>query len=177
LDGKAQQDASQETCLNRFTQQSSGRKILRLQSVIYILSLFVCAVFRGQSDSISIDEVVVSDALLRDYSQAQKVIRIPDSILRRDPGSVTRLLQFHSPIHFKENGFGMASSPAFRGTTAQHTAVVWNGINLNSALDGQTDFNALAASGNWSVRPGGGSVLFGSSAIGGTVHYFLLTDR
>lgn len=144
---------------------------MRLQRLFLISFLFGCGFAQAQQDSLAIDEVVVTDSFLRNYSDGQRVIALPDSILQRDPGSTTRLLQFHTPIYFKENGLGMVSSPSFRGTTAQQTAVVWNGINLNSQLNGQTDFNAIQFGGSLSVRPGGGSVLFGSSAIGGSVHY------
>jgi iron complex outermembrane receptor protein len=75
-------------------------------------------------------------------------------------------------VYFKENGNGMVSSPSFRGTTAQQTAVIWNGININSQLNGQTDFNTLTSRDFNSivVRSGGGSVIYGSGAIGGTIH-------
>ncbi|MBQ0740765.1 Plug domain-containing protein, partial [Aquimarina celericrescens] len=66
----------------------------------------------------------------------------------------------------------MVSSPSFRGTTAQQTAVVWNGFNINSQFNGQTDFNTLLVDGfdELSVRPGGGSVIYGTGAIGGSIH-------
>lgn len=66
----------------------------------------------------------------------------------------------------------MVSSPSFRGTTAQQTAVIWNGININSQLNGQTDFNTITTSdfNSISVRAGGGSSLYGTSAIGGSIH-------
>src|SRR5690606_18079838 len=75
-------------------------------------------------------------------------------------------------IYFKENGYGMVSSPAFRGTTAQQTGVLWNGIKVNSALLGQTDFNSTSFKeyDNIVVKPGGGSILNGSGVIGGTIH-------
>ena len=74
--------------------------------------------------------------------------------------------------NFKENGLGMVSSPSFRGTTAQQTAVIWNGININSQLNGQTDFNTITTRDYTSitVRSGGGSSIYGSSAIGGSIH-------
>ena len=144
---------------------------MRLQFILFISLLSGCGYTYAQQDSLVIPEVVVTDALFRSYSDSWRVIDLPDSVLQRDPGSATRLLQFHTPIYFKENGLGMVSSPSFRGTTAQQTAVVWNGINLNSQLNGQTDFNAIQFGGYLAVRPGGGSVLFGSSAIGGSVHY------
>ena len=63
----------------------------------------------------------------------------------------------------------MVSSASFRGTNAQQTAVVWNGININSQLTGQTDFNTLIP-GNYGdvvVRSGGGSVQYGVAQLGG----------
>ena len=64
------------------------------------------------------------------------------------------------------------SSPSFRGTNAQQTAVVWNGININSQLTGQTDFNAITGQlyDEIAVRHGGASTTFGSGAVGGSVH-------
>lgn len=66
----------------------------------------------------------------------------------------------------------MVSSVSVRGTGASQTAVVWNGININSQFTGQTDFNTInaAAYDAINVRPGAGSVVYGSGAIGGTVH-------
>lgn len=143
------------------------------KKLLCILILFLCPMLRAQGDSIALREVVVGDAQLRKFSDTQNIIALNDSVLRRNQGSLTTLLQFNSPVYFKENGFGSGvASPSFRGTTAQQTAVVWNGININSQVNGQTDFNTVAISGydEVSVRSGGGSVIYGSSAIGGSVH-------
>ena len=119
-----------------------------------------------------LEEVVVSDSRLTDYSEGHKLTRLKDSILERSGIFLTSLLAFNSNIYFKENGFGMVSSPSFRGTNASHTAVVWNGININSPLNGQVDFNTINPRGYSSVdvRSGGGSLQFGTGAIGGSVH-------
>lgn len=97
---------------------------------------------------------------------------LTDSVLVRNGSSLTTLLNFNSLIFIKENGTGMVSSPAFRGTTAQQTAVVWNGININSRTLGQSDFNTInpLAYDNLIIRSGGGSMAYGSGAIGGSVH-------
>src|SRR5690606_7858279 len=110
---------------------------------------------------VEIQEVVISDNLLKDYSQTQKTEKLNDSIIKRNPGFLTSILNYNSLIYFKENGLGGASSPSFRGTTAQQTAVIWNGINVNSQLLGQTDFNAInvLSFNTISVKSGGGSVL------------------
>ncbi len=137
------------------------------------MALLLFQLVLGQNDSIvRLQEVVVSDSQLRKFSDAQQVVFLNDSILLKNNGSFTNLLLLHSSIYFKENGAGMVSSPSFRGTTAQQTAVIWNGININSQLNGQTDFNTINATdfNSIGIRSGGGSVLYGSGAVGGSVH-------
>jgi iron complex outermembrane receptor protein len=136
--------------------------------------LLLCGtVALAQTDSvIHLREVIISDTQLRDYSGTQQVQQLNDSVIRRSAASLTSLLSYNTVIYFKENGLGMVSSPSFRGTTAQQTAVIWNGLTINSQLNGQADFNILNAQNfsSVSVRPGGGSVIYGSSAIGGSIH-------
>ena len=124
-------------------------------------------------DSIQqLDEVVLSDIKLNRYSVGYKTTVLGDSILNNNGRSLTDLLRFNSNIYFKENGYGMVSSASFRGTNAAQTAVIWNGININSQLNGQVDFNTIVST-NYNemvIRNGGGSVQYGSGAIGGTVH-------
>lgn len=142
---------------------------------LFILFLLFCYALPAcaQRDSITqLDEVLLSDVKLYKNSRAQVVSVLSDSIIAKNEPSLSSLLKFNSPIYFKENGNGMVSSPSFRGTTASQTAVVWNGININSQFNGQTDFNTVNTSGydNIAVRAGGGSVLYGSGAIGGSIH-------
>ncbi|MFD2916098.1 TonB-dependent receptor plug domain-containing protein [Psychroserpens luteus] len=124
-------------------------------------------------DSIQkLDEVVLSDVKLKQYTKGYKLTVLSDSLLRKNKTSLTDVLRFNSNIYFKENGYGMVSSPSFRGTNASQTAVIWNGININSQLNGQVDFNTISTANydNISIRSGGGSVQYGSGAIGGTIH-------
>ncbi|WP_112086632.1 TonB-dependent receptor [Flavobacterium lacus] len=137
------------------------------------VALLLFQLVLGQNDSmVQLNEVVVSDAKLQKFSNAQQIRVLNDSVLQKNRGSFTNLLLFNSPIYFKENGAGMVSSPSFRGTTAQQTAVIWNGININSQLNGQTDFNTINAAdfNSIGIRSGGGSVLYGSGAVGGSIH-------
>ncbi len=126
----------------------------------------------AQIDSINVLDEVLVDAKLRVFSTGQEVLHISDSVTKKNRPTLTSVLNFNSPIYFKENGLGMVSSPSFRGTTASQTAVLWNGININSQFNGQTDFNTINAAGydEIAVRGGGGSVVYGTGAIGGTVH-------
>ena len=135
--------------------------------------LFLCQAICAQQDTITVlDDVIISDLQLKKFSNSQSVVKLPDSIISNNKTSLTTLLNYNSVIYFKENGLGMVSSASFRGTTAQQTAVIWNGININSQLNGQTDFNTISAKdfNSISIRAGGGSSVYGSSAIGGSIH-------
>jgi outer membrane cobalamin receptor len=146
---------------------------MTLKQFILPLMLMLCHTLMAQKDTIvQLKEVVISDTQLRDFSATQSVQLLNDSVIGRNAAFLTSLLQYNTVIYFKENGLGMVSSPSFRGTTAQQTAVIWNGININSQLNGQTDFNTLNTRdfNAVSVRAGGGSVIYGSSAIGGSIH-------
>ncbi|PQJ80894.1 hypothetical protein BTO18_04070 [Polaribacter porphyrae] len=138
------------------------------------LCMFFVLYSNAQKDSMSIklDEFSLSITKVKDFSKGYYVNSIADSLAVRNIKSLTEILKFNSFIYFRENGLGMVSSPSFRGTNASQTAVIWNGININSQLNGQVDFNGISANSydNIKVRSGGGSVLFGSGAIGGTIH-------
>ena len=143
-------------------------KHFRLLSILLLSQLLLAQ----SKPAIPLNEVIVSDSQLKNFSSSQSVLKLTDSIISKNQSSLTSLLNYNTVIYFKENGLGMVSSPSFRGTTAQQTAVVWNGININSQLLGQTDFNTISTRGYNSidVKAGGGSVVYGSGAIGGTIH-------
>ena len=142
----------------------------------YILLVFIFLVGSksfAQLDSIQELKVVnLSSVKLQKHSKGYKVLNLSDSVIVKNTESFTTLLRYNTPIYIKEYGSGGTSSASFRGTSASNTAVVWNGININSINNGQTGFNALTVNliDNINVRSGGGSIEFGSGAIGGTVH-------
>ncbi len=141
--------------------------------IYYLFTLLAMNSVFGQRDSVIVlQEVVLSDSKLQQFSDGIKVRVLDDTELQRNKGMLTNNLQFNTPIYFKENGYGMVSSASFRGTSAQQTAVVWNGININSQLTGQTDFNTIMAQNlnEITVRSGGGSTQYGTGAIGGSIH-------
>lgn len=129
----------------------------------------------GQNDSIvnSLEEVtIVADKNLKYNSVGYKIVSINDSIILQNKVSFTSLLRYNTSIYLREYGAGGTSSARFRGTGSSNTAVVWNGININSINNGSTGFNSLSVNlmDNIDVRSGGGSIKYGSGAIGGTIH-------
>ena len=142
-------------------------------SLLSLLIFFgVHSAMAQQDPIIELREVIVSDTRLERFSNGVKVDVLKDSVIQRTDGALTNTLRFNSNIYFKENGYGMVSSPSFRGTGASQTAVIWNGINVNSQLNGQVDFNTILPQSvdKISVRSGGGSTQYGTGAVGGSIH-------
>ena len=71
-------------------------------------------------------------------------------------GTVAELLQARTPLYLKSYGPGQLASITLRGTSAQHTAVLWNGLNIMLPTLGQNDFALLpvAANTRLAVQPG-----------------------
>lgn len=146
-----------------------------MKEILYILFLYMGfgQVIYSQTDSITtLENVYLKSVRLKDSAYTTNITILNDSVLRKNQASLTNLLNYNSTVYFKENGLGMVSSPSFRGTTASQTAVLWNGININSQTTGQTDFNTINIRGynKIELKPGGSSVADGSGAIGGTIN-------
>ena len=144
-------------------------KGLYLSIASFMCSASLCA----QLDSIQyLNEVVLVDSKLEEFSEGYTLTKISDTLISRNPVSLSDLLNFNSDIYIKENGYGMVASPSFRGTNASQTAVIWNGISINSNLTGQTDLNTIVTGSltNIIIRSGGGSSQYGSGAVGGSIH-------
>lgn len=57
--------------------------------------------------------------------------------------SMADVLAFNSSIFVKSYGRASQSTVAFRGTSASHTQVLWNGMKINSPMLGMTDFSMI----------------------------------
>lgn len=86
-------------------------------------------------------------------------------------GTLTEVLAARTPLYLRNYGPGQLASITIRGTSAQQTAVLWNGFNIQLPTLGQADFALLPASGNTSVtvQHGPASAVYGTGAVGGTV--------
>ena len=68
--------------------------------------------------------------------------------------------------------YGALSTASSRGTSSSHTLVVWNGIPINSIANGLTDFSSIYCShfSDIIIVNGGDGSVFGSGALGGSLH-------
>ncbi len=69
-------------------------------------------------------------------------------------------------------GPGNLSTMSLRGTAAAHTAVLWNGFNLQSMMNGQYDLNLISLANTDEIRLSQGASVAqaGSGAVGGIIH-------
>ena len=140
---------------------------------LLLLFIFTFGTVYSQNDSIhKLNEIILRGNFSPVVNSGYEVRVIPDSILKDNFESLGTLLQKQANFYFKQNGNGMVSSISLRGTSASQTGVYWNGIAINSALNGQTDFNTIQANSfdELEIRKGGGSVLLGNGAIGGAIN-------
>lgn len=147
--------------------------MIQTSRLLFFITFFICANLYAQEDVVvSLNVVNLQTVKLNKHSKGYKILTLKDSVILNNSESFSSLLRYNSPIYIKEYGAGGTSSASFRGTSASNTAVVWNGININSINNGQTDFNSLNVSlfDEINIRSGGGSIEFGSGAVGGTIH-------
>jgi len=92
-------------------------------------------------------------------------------IVSRSTSDIGRLLQYSSPVVIKRFGTDGLSSLSIRGMSGIHTSVIWNGIELNSPMNGQSDFTLLPvfAIDRINVKPGGANLSEIKGTIGGSV--------
>lgn len=139
------------------------------RSLVLLFSSYGCFLFAQEK---TIDTVYIFDNQMNKVKLFHKVNTITPKDIEKNTTNLSELLRFQSQVYIKENGRGAVSSPSFRGTSAGHTAFVWNGININSNFLGQGDVNNIPLFGydQLEVKAGGGSVQYESSAIGGSIH-------
>ena len=144
----------------------------------YFFILFLFQITSQISAQETLIDTVIIDNQLKKSGEISKINFLNADKILENTTSLSDLLRNQSNIYIKENGRGAVSSPSFRGTTAQQTAFVWNGINVNSIFLGQGDINNLniLSYDNLAVKYGGGSVLYGSGAIGGSIHLNNILD-
>lgn len=154
--------------MNRFRRKN----VYRMKKFIGTLCLLLATQLFGQEIPIyTIDEVTII-GFSSNHQAGFNVSQLNDSILKQSKNSLVEILNENFNLYFKQQGYGMTASLSVRGTGASHTGVYWNGIPINSNLNGQTDFNTILPKSfnTISLRKSGGSVLLGSGAMGGAIN-------
>lgn len=125
------------------------------------------------SDTMDLEEVAVYASPLGKYAIGQQLLTFDKSVKEDYAGrSLADLIQQNSGLYLRQYGEGMLSSLTIRGTAAGHTAIFWNGLPVNSPSLGQSDFSLIpnGAIDQVTVHLGSSGALYGTDAIGGSVH-------
>lgn len=120
----------------------------------------------------SLCEVTVRGIRPERFMVGQKVQEIDSATLARNRFStMTEFLQFQAPVAFRSYGAGQVASISMRGTAASHTAVLWNGVNINFPSLGQTDFSTIpvASFDQMTIQYGSAASCVGTDAVGGSI--------
>ena len=144
--------------------------------LIFISGLFSLPLngqFSFQRDTLTIKEVVITRKQISSEQPGFKFYNI-DSLKLNEYSifSLTDLLNETTPLFMKNYGSGGSSTSSFRGTSAGHTQVTWNGININDPMLGQSDFSMIPSgmADNIMISFGGASMDLGNGAIGGIIN-------
>lgn len=86
--------------------------------------------------------------------------------------NLDKILRDYAGINIKTYGFGGMTNVGMRGSNSNHTAILWNGINLQDPLNGGFNLSLFPVFliDDIKVDKGGSSALFGSGAMGGSIH-------
>lgn len=143
------------------------------------LLLLACTTSFSQppTDTVRLKEFEVTAPRLSTFGAGSKVEAIDSTTLARHAtADLATLLAHETPVFIKSYGLGSLATSAFRGGSANHTAVLWNGFNIGSPMNGLMDLSLIpmGVANDVRIQYGGGSALWGSGAVGGTIH---LNDR
>lgn len=126
----------------------------------------------AQKDSLILQEIIIDGTSLR-YSEPGSYNASQDSIIKKAFSTlpISDLLSNQSGVYIKSYGYGGLATSSLRGAGASQTAVVWNGIPLQSPMLGLIDLSRLPTNSSdvVSVNYGGSGASWGSGAIGGVI--------
>jgi vitamin B12 transporter len=167
-----------DTCLSSFgfRIKQMGASVLKKNKtyILICLACFSIGSLQSQSDSAQLLDPIVVESIRQSANTIGSKTQKFDSLsLERNPGSsLAELLSGESPIFIKSYGSGGLASTSFRGGSAAHTSLLWGGVPINSPTNGQLDLSLIPSNffNNASISYGGGSTLWGSGAIGGSIH-------
>jgi vitamin B12 transporter len=139
--------------------------------LLLLFSIFITA--GAQTDTtITLHEIQIASSKINFISGLYKTQT--DSSLKTiyAQHSLSDLLNDNSAIFLKNYGSGGLSTISLRGGNAYQTALLWNGFNIASPLNGQADLSLqnIFFFDDITIQYGGASAIWGSGAVSGCIH-------
>ena len=138
------------------------------------MGIFLCG--QALTDTLQLKAFeVVAPRIGATLPGAKMVVVDSATLVRYRTADLGQLLANETPVFVKSYGLGSLATTSFRGGSANHTAVLWNGFNIGSPMNGQLDLSLVPVqvANSVAVAYGSSTALWGSGAIGGTI---LLND-
>ena len=143
-----------------------------MRIILFIIAafFFLPATSFGQMDTIHLKEVEVREQFPI-FSGISKSETDTFRLQRSVSSSLADVLAFEQGITVRTYGDGGLASISFRGADASHTKVEWNGLPINSVMNGQVDFSLIPAcpTDRIDLMYGANSMAFSQGSLGGTV--------
>ena len=132
---------------------------LYISTLLLLLTAF--GTLRAEQRVIPITEIeVVAQRPMKEIGLQQT--KMDSVVLKENVAlSMADVLTFNSPVFVKNGGRATLSTVSFRGTSASHTQVTWNGMRINNPMLGMTDFSMIPS--HFIDRA---TLLAGSSSVG-----------
>lgn len=111
-------------------------------TVLVVLAVTACLRLYAQ-DTIVLRPVEVSASAVH-AAETSMERKVDTTVVQRmSTAPLSQILIEQSPVFIKTYGPGGTATASFRGTTASHTLVLWNGFQLNAPTLGQVDFSTI----------------------------------
>ena len=136
--------------------------------------LYACNLYAQEDTTVVVlQEVSISGSRLDQFAAGDKVEAV--SAISREQSEYSNLadvLSNYSGANIRSYGVSGLSTPSVRGTGSNHTAVFWEGVNLQSPTNGSLDLVLVPVTfvDDISLQYGGAGSLFGSGTLGGAIH-------
>ncbi len=120
-----------------------GKKMMKKLIFLLLFLSMLCPL--SAQDTVMLQTVdVKASRVIPDFVKPLLARKFDSLVLSTNSTSnLSDLLIQHSPVFIKTFGPGGLSTASFRGTTASHTLVLWNGFKLNTPNLGQVDFSTI----------------------------------
>ena len=149
----------------------------------HLLILVFClsneiVISQSLNDTLRLSEVEVKSGFSVRNQGFKRVTMDSSFLLSSVNADLATILSQNSTIFIKSYGNGGLATASFRGTTANHTQVEWNGININSPMLGQTDLSTIPVSqfDDIEILYGAAGIAQSSGALGGIINLVTKPD-
>jgi vitamin B12 transporter len=145
---------------------------MRIFSLLIFLQ--ISSLVFGQKDTVfDLKSIEITATRLPYFAVGQQIMVLDSAALAAfQSRNLADLFIENTPLDLRFYGNTLATTST-RGGGSAHTAVIWNGINLQNSLTGGVDLSNVSMSGVGSAgfKTGGESALFGGGAMSGVLFF------